>query len=381
MEAVRIVVRGCSQAGRRAFGPRARPGGGGIVTMCPAERKPRRRAFTLIELLVVIAIIAVLIALLLPAVQAAREAARRIQCTNNLKQLGLGVHNYVSTNGVLPPQQVLMYAGTTVSWKSQWGVTSRLLPYAEQGALFNAINFTLKTSDPTNSTVVSASVNVLICPSEVNSQPTTSTNAKTGVVSVYGISNYGWCEGDWYVFGGNTAPPNRSAFGPNLSRTLAAFTDGLSQTVLGADVKANLPAYHDCPSSVPASLASPTAVPTPSAVMAAVAGAASAGCRVASGHNHWCNGNTFYDGLTTALPPNTRSNAGTPAADSDLVSEDEDDGGPTYSSVTARSYHPGGVNALFGDGSVRFVKNSIQWQTWRALGSIGGGEVISADAY
>src|SRR5436190_1229599 len=127
----------------------------------------RRRGFTLIELLVVIAIIAVLIALLLPAVQAAREAARRIQCTNNLKQLGLGIHNYESTHGVLPPQQVLSFTGSALNWKSTWGVSSRIAPFLELGPMYNAINFTNRTSDPSNVTVVSLTLSVLICPSEV----------------------------------------------------------------------------------------------------------------------------------------------------------------------------------------------------------------------
>ena len=99
------------------------------------------------------------------------------------------------------------------------------------------------------------------------------------------------------------------------------------------------------------------------------------------GHTHWCNGNSFYDGFTTALPPNTLSPAGSPALDSDMSSEDEDDGGPTYAAITSRSYHPASVNTLFADGSVHSVKNSISVQTWRALGTVGGGEVISADSY
>jgi prepilin-type N-terminal cleavage/methylation domain-containing protein/prepilin-type processing-associated H-X9-DG protein len=339
----------------------------------------RSRAFTLIELLVVIAIIAVLIALLLPAVQAAREAARRIQCTNNLKQLGLAVMNYESANGSLPPQQVLRFLGGSVAWKSQWGVTSRLAPFMEQTALYNSVNYVLKTTDVANATAVSSSMNMLTCPSEVQPQPSVSTSS-SGVTSTYAISNYGWCEGDWYVYGGLNGIPNRSAFSPNASRRLSAITDGLSQTILAAEVKAYIPAFHDCPSVVPAALAVPTMRPDPAAVLAAVAAAGPGGCRSADGHTRWCNGNTFYDGMTTALPPNTKSPTGT-FPDADLVSMDEDDGGPTYSSVTSRSYHPGGVNSLFGDGSVHFIKNTIQLQNWRALGTIGGGEVVSSDAY
>jgi prepilin-type N-terminal cleavage/methylation domain-containing protein/prepilin-type processing-associated H-X9-DG protein len=349
-------------------------------------RAKQRRGFTLIELLVVIAIIAVLIALLLPAVQAAREAARRMQCTNNMKQLGLAIHNYEGANNVLPPQQVLTFLGGKVNWKSQWGVTSRIAPYMEQGALYNSINYTLKTTAPDNSTVVSMSLNTLICPSEANALPFTSTSA-AGVTSVFGISNYGWCEGDWYVFGGFGAMPNRSAIGPNMSRRFASFTDGLSQTILSAEVKAYTQVYHDC-SGVPAPApASPTAVPDPATILASIAASASgAGCKIVAGspgggHTHWANGNSFHDGLTTALTPNTRAPAGPLALDTDLCTEDEDDGGPTYSAVTSRSFHPGGVNSLFGDGSVKFIKNSVSWPTWRALGSVGGGEVLSSDSF
>ncbi len=349
------------------------------------------RAFTLIELLVVIAVIAVLIALLLPAVQAAREAARRMQCVNNLKQIGLAAHNYESTNGVLPPQMVLTFTNTgTVGWKSTWGASSRTMPYLEQAALYNAINYTNKVSDASNATAVASQINTFLCPSEVNPQAFVSTNASTGVTSTYGVSNYGWNVGVWYTFGGYALrTPTAGAVGSNMSRTFASFTDGLSNSLLMSEVKTYTPAYHDCNGVPNGAPTGPGAYPDVATVLASVYAAPSAGCKVATapsgmpggGHTHWSNGNSFHDGFTTALPPNTRSPLGTVAPDGDMSSEDEDDGGPTYGAITSRSYHSGGVNALFGDGSVKFIKNSISWQTWRALGTVSGGEITSADGF
>jgi prepilin-type N-terminal cleavage/methylation domain-containing protein/prepilin-type processing-associated H-X9-DG protein len=349
------------------------------------------RGFTLIELLVVIAIIAVLIALLLPAVQSAREAARRMQCINNLKQLGLAMHNYESTNGGLPPQMVLSFTGTgAVGWKSTWSATSRVTPYLEQGSLYNAINYTNKVSDVSNATAIGVQIKTLICPSEVYPQAYVATSATTGLVSTYGISDYGWNVGTWYSFGGFASRvPTAGAIGSNMSRKFAEITDGLSNSLLASEVKAYTPAYHDCGTVPNGAPTGPNAYPDIHTVLASVYAAPTAGCKVATvpagfpggGHTHWSNGNSFHDAFTTSLPPNTRSPLGTVAADGDMSSEDEDDGGPTYGSVTSRSYHPGGVNSLFADGSVKFIKNSINWQTWRGLGTVGGGEVISADSY
>jgi prepilin-type N-terminal cleavage/methylation domain-containing protein/prepilin-type processing-associated H-X9-DG protein len=332
----------------------------------------RRRGFTLIELLVVIAIIAVLIALLLPAVQSAREAARRIQCVNNLKQLGLAVMNYESANSTLPPQQTMVIVGNAQPTQyTSWGVSARLAPFMEAGPMYNAMNFTLKYSDPSNTTVSYLQVKYLLCPSERNYTPPDSTKP-------FGVSNYGWSVGDWYVFGGGGSIPNRNAFCVNISRRLAAFTDGLSNTVIASEVKANQPLYKSC--ATPAGI-SPTVYPDVPSSPAFIAANYTNGCKVDTGHVKWSIGSACYDGFTTALPPNYKMMVGTPGVDIDYDTNDENNGGPTYAAVTSRSYHSGGVNSLFGDGGVRFVKSTIDGNNWRALGSIGGGEVISADSY
>src|SRR4051794_16817704 len=180
----------------------------------------RSRGFTLIELLVVIAIISVLIALLLPAVQAAREAARRIQCTNNLKQMGLGLHNYESIAGAFPPSNVLQGTGNTVAWRNGFSVHARILPFMEQGGMFNAINFLFDHRSAQNATVVSLSVSIFTCPSDINGAGQTTFPFGTARVTSYGVNG-----GDWFSWNGFGGPDNRNAFGPNRSRRIAEFTD------------------------------------------------------------------------------------------------------------------------------------------------------------
>ena len=345
----------------------------------------KRNGFTLIELLVVIAIIAVLIALLLPAVQAAREAARRIQCTNNLKQMGLALHNYESTNGAFPPCTILTYPNTTATkptWQGSWSVNARVAPFMELGPMYNSINFTGTYSDPSNNTVSFTPVSFFFCPSDPGPHNDDATLLGTGDAT----ASYGQLAGDWYVWS-NGGPINRSAFGPNYSRTLAAFTDGLSNSMTASEgyighLQAR--ACYTAPATPPGM--SPTSVPAPDvslATLTSLINACSGSSRFGqkAGHTRWTNGGVYYSGITTAVTPNPNVTYPGFAGPFDWVSIDENNGGPTYASLSASSYHPGGVNVQMGDGSVRFIKNTVNPFTWRALGTIAGGEVISADGY
>ncbi len=151
------------------------------------SKPENRRGFTLIELLVVIAIIALLIALLLPAVQSAREAVRRIQCINNLKQIGLAFSNYESSIGGFPPSMCASGSGNTVAWINGWSALARIMPYSEQANLFNTMNFALWKEDPQNATSISQNVSFFLCPSEINAQVSTHDYGLAGVTS-YGVN-------------------------------------------------------------------------------------------------------------------------------------------------------------------------------------------------
>jgi prepilin-type N-terminal cleavage/methylation domain-containing protein len=339
-----------------------------------------RRGFTLIELMVVIAIIALLIALLLPAVQAAREAARRVQCTNNMKQLGLALHNYETAVGALPMTMSLSGTGNTVFYDTAWSAQARLLPYMEGNPLFDAANLSVFKEDPPNSTVISLTVNVFICPSEVRPEVSTHDYGRSGVI------NYGMCGGDWFVWGGFNGPSNRQAFGPNRSLRLASIADGLSRTLFAAEVRA-YQASSNCRFTALPSVNNPDAIPSPSADPFQVAPEYDNGICVtenqAEFHTEWSDGHVHAAGFTTAWPPNKAiiGKSFYPGMDLDLNGKNEENGGPTFSAINARSYHPAGVNALLGDGSVRFVKSTIDGLVWRSLGTVAGGEVVSAEAY
>ena len=361
------------------------------------SKSPARHAFTLIELLVVIAIIAVLIALLLPAVQAAREAARRAQCTNNLKQLGLAVHNYVDRNNVVPAQTVYP-TNAAIGGGFSYGWAIAILPGLEQQAMFNSYNFSLgATGDASQNTVRYSTLAAYLCPSDgIGTKPSDQigTANYAGNFGGPGVLNIG--SGTivplTLVMVGGTSPnaPYNSAASSVGVVSFASITDGLSNTALFSE---HLIGLGD------GSLLGPTVTyPSQNArravFMAAAAGAPGsdpnafvAGCKSigagaasvrsnASGYNWtigypWYTSNLSYNhfGPPNSLPCVNSSDTITQSWPSLLGSS------------SASSFHPGGVNVGFADGSVKFIKDTINLPTWWALGTRNGGEIISADQY
>jgi len=320
--------------------------------------RARRRAFTLIELLVVIAIIAVLIALLLPAVQQAREAARRTQCKNNLKQIGLALHNYHDTNNVFPPALCLTLSGADFG---QWGPQARLLPYLDQANLQRLIDFSLPYD--TQLAVCRTRVPTYMCPSETKDRGSVADG-----IDMYPI-NYAANFGTWMVFNPVTGQPGDGAFGTNSRIGTRDFTDGTSQSLAFSEVKAFQPIIKEG--------GSPTATPPASPQ---VVGGWSGNFEADNGHTEWVEGRVHQNGFTTTIRPNAKVahvESGR-AYDVDYTSVEEGDSttAPTYAAITSRSYHTGIVQSLLVDGSVRSLSENIDLNVWRALGTRAGGEVI-----
>jgi prepilin-type N-terminal cleavage/methylation domain-containing protein/prepilin-type processing-associated H-X9-DG protein len=328
----------------------------------------RRRGFTLIELLVVIAIIAVLIGLLLPAVQKVREAAAKAKCQNNLKQLGLALHNYDGAKGSLPPA---IRGNGAPPYFDQWSVLAELNPYLEQTAIYNKMDLTQQTYDITfnitapNQFAVQQIVGLFLCPSD---RMTPVTSGPAYGVPVIGPTNYVFCNGT----GTNGGSP-WNADGVFIAQKRFRVTDipdgtsttaWASESILGDGAAAAL-----------------GAMPAPADVVYAfISGLplSDTACAAATQWNFqqprgfmWASGEIRNASYNHFYPPNPPQ--------WDCVTLDLRAGQTQFTAngwKAARSRHSGGVNMSLADGSVRFVTNGIDLATWRALATRAGGEPV-----
>jgi prepilin-type N-terminal cleavage/methylation domain-containing protein/prepilin-type processing-associated H-X9-DG protein len=397
-----------------------RPVGRPTGPIRPTTPGPVRGGFTLIELLVVIAIISVLIALLLPAVQAAREAARRTQCINNLKQIGLALHNYISANDILPPGGFPAWVAETGTYinNGDFSVHARLLSFLEQQTLFNAANFSVAAfnstvGDVTNHTIHATTVNAFLCPSDpppswliegTNSQlenivaPGNTYFASVGSSLEFDASWTGGPPNGLFAYQG--AVNGTSAFGLSTAvlssqstspTRLAAITDGTSNTVAFGEWKTGSGNLNQV--TIPQDIIFLGQYPpgvtrgTPGMQMpyggaalqqwlplcsAAATNSSNRFAKTPTIGEDWLMALVGYSLGNLLVPPNPK----TPNCDTN--------GSGTLANpglYGLSSYHPGGANTLFADGSVHFLKDSTSLAVIWALGSRAQGEVLSSDSF
>jgi prepilin-type N-terminal cleavage/methylation domain-containing protein/prepilin-type processing-associated H-X9-DG protein len=306
-----------------------------------------RRGFTLIELLVVIAIIAVLIGLLLPAAQAAREAARRAQCANNLKQIGLALHNYNDSFAVFPPGWISRPGSDGDNTGPGWGWAAMILPQIEQAAVFNAINFSLAIEVPANQTARLTKINTYICPSDSSLRPvftvvddSTSSMALGSPICDVASSDYVGCFGKGDVSDIPGRDFGEGIFFRNRSVRISEITDGTSQTLAAGEKSQNLAQA------------------------------------------------TWTGAVTHAAVPitelQTENGLSPEGGDALVVSHTGELDGPNSKPAHADQFwarHPGGCQFTFADGSVRYLKEKRPLAIFQALATRQGGEMLSSDSF
>jgi len=333
---------------------------------------PRRRTtiagFTLVELLVVIAIIGVLVGLLLPAVQAAREAARRMSCSNNMKQISLAIHNYESSYKKLPP------SWTNTAGGGGWSMQGRILPFIEQGGLSENADFSQSygnsfiDQDGASIPVSAYRVAGYQCPSDPLDQPRMGSSGPK-----YYKLNYASNAGVWFVFDPASNAVGDGMFGANRYMGFHDCLDGLSNTLALAEVKGWTPYFRDLGTT------GDIAMPTQPAEVCTLGGS----FKTESGHTEWVDGRVHQAGFTSTFTPNLKVICPSSGVAYDVdwtnMREGKDMSSParTYAAVTSRSYHVGGVMVGVLDGSVRFVTDSVERKLWQDLSTRAGREVIT----
>jgi prepilin-type N-terminal cleavage/methylation domain-containing protein/prepilin-type processing-associated H-X9-DG protein len=342
-----------------------------------------RRAFTLIELLVVIAIIAVLIGLLLPAVQAAREAARRIQCVNNLKQIGLALHTYENFHNCFPTGNIVSpwaVDPTLPPGNYRWGALAFSTPFLEQTLVFNALNFSFPVFGPgtttppgqvypANQSAIDTMVATFLCPSDTGRRLTTADGFLGGTGRKFSPTNYQYCSGSGANGGDTTAADG--AFRINDATRVAEVTDGLSNTAFAAESILGAGGVRTIAASAPWDVRTMFAsVPWQGSAAASVNATTCAAPASLSPNRlfTWADGSLSQGLYNHAYPPNTSLIDCISAVNSINIGW-----------KAARSRHPGGANALYGDGSVHFAKGGVDRTLWAAIGSRAGGEVWGAE--
>jgi len=342
----------------------------------PAER----RAFTLVELLVVIAIIGVLVALLLPAIQAAREAARRSQCSNNIRQLGLAALNYESGNKTFPMGRTKILGTSTIN-NTQWGHLSLVFPYVEGSSIHQQIDYARAPGHASNARVVQSQIPFLICPTDVDDR-------MTGTFCVDSMVN--WGRNSYRGNGGSQpgptptptaatpAPPegNDGLFVTNQAIRLKQITDGLSNTALYCEkVRGD---GNENVSETPSDWFRISGNGQSADQIFTICTGTNPGTKLTRANQFPCSGRNWTHGdyATTrynhVMPPNGNSCSQALSGGNLTATQVNEDGAAS----TASSFHNGGVNLVMGDASVHFVSDSVDPLVWNALGSRNGDETV-----